>query len=314
MAAIVVHGGAWAIPQELTQASLDGCERAAHAGWKVLTSGGTSIDAVEAAVRVLEEDEAFDAGKGAVLTSAGTVELDAVIMEGQGLRAGAVAAIGPVLHPISVSRMVMEQTPHVLLVGEGATAFARANNVPILPEDDLVTPAARTEWEKMKAFPNSVNQLFNRPKGVDTVGAVAVDTRGVVAAGTSTGGISCKLPGRVGDSPIVGAGCIADNESGAVSCTGHGEAIMLVVLAQRVASQMEQGQAPGAAAATGLAHMQRRLDGHGGVISVSADGRAGLAFSTERMAWAAVSADGNVRRGIDHETKSDRGLTVLEFA
>lgn len=177
-----------------------------------------------------------------------------------------------------------------------------------------VTPAARAEWESMRAFPNSVSTLFRgggtgggTGGGVDTVGAVAMDAGGNVAAATSTGGITCKMPGRVGDSPIVGAGCHADNECGAASCTGHGESLLRVSAAQGVSHLMGQGVAPGAACAATLERMHARVNGHGGIISIDRRGRIGFAFTTERMAWAAVGNDGTVQRGIDREREAPAG-------
>ena len=158
---IVVHGGAWAIPEPLTDASVAGCEAAAQAGWDVLQRGGSARDAVEAATRVLEDDPAFDAGHGAVLNELGEVELDAIVMDGADLRCGAVAAIGPVANPVSVARMVMERTPHGLLAGAGATRFAEQQGVPLLRSADLVTAEAQEQWRDMAAFPASVRQLFN---------------------------------------------------------------------------------------------------------------------------------------------------------
>ena len=240
---IAVHGGAWAIPDDLRQASLDGVGRATALGWEALTSNGSAVDAVEAAVRYLEEDPAFDAGRGAVLTSAGTVELDAVIMDGRDLSAGAVASLGPVLNPVSVARAVMERSEHVLLCGAGADAFAREIGVEASSADDLVTAAAREEYEQMKTYPTTVETLFNARAqlGHDTVGAVAVDADGNVAAATSTGGITFKRPGRVGDSPILGSGCLADNATGCISTTGHGESLMRFTFASRWAAAVDGG-------------------------------------------------------------------------
>lgn len=308
---IVVHGGAWAVPDSLRDASLQGVKAAAEAGFAVLESSGSALDAVEAAVRSLEADPSFDAGRGAVLNAAGGVELDAVIMDGFDLSVGAVAALGPVLHPVSVARLVRD-SDHVLLVGQGATEFAREHGVPILKEDDLVTPAARQEWAEMAAYPNTVKALFSsgraaeqRQSGHDTVGAVALDARGNLAAATSTGGITFKRVGRVGDSPIVGAGVLADNTLGAASTTGHGESIMRYMLAdralQRLAATAESGCSPGEACSWALEGMLSRVDGCGGVICLSPSGEPGVAFSTRRMPWAVrrTGGAGGLRYGID---------------
>ena len=301
---IAVHGGAWAIPDDLRQASLDGVGRATTLGWEALTSTGSAVDAVEAAVRYLEEDPAFDAGRGAVLTSAGTVELDAVIMDGRDLSAGAVASLGPVLNPVSVARAVMERSEHVLLCGAGADAFAREIGVEALSADDLVTAAAREEYEQMKTYPTTVETLFNARAqlGHDTVGAVAVDGNGNVAAATSTGGITFKRPGRVGDSPILGSGCLADNATGCISTTGHGESLMRFTFASRWAAAVDGGAAPDSALAAQLRAMLDRLSGCGGAVCVDATGAPGIAFSTERMAWGYRSAgSGGVRHGVDRD-------------
>jgi L-asparaginase / beta-aspartyl-peptidase len=332
--AIAVHGGAWNIPDKLKEASVAGVAEAARAGWACLSSGGSSLDAVEAAVRVLEADPAFDAGRGAVLNAAGQVELDAVIMDGRNLAAGAVAAIGPVLHPVSVARLVMERTPHVLLVGPGATAFAMEQGFELLPVEALVTEEALAEYVQMAAYDTAVAQNFNRhelrqppprPKathpGHDTVGAVAIDAHGNVAAATSTGGITFKRVGRVGDSPIIGSGCLADNASGAISITGHGESIMRYTLASRVLQHVEFGaMVPEAACAAGLRGMFERVGGCGGIICVDRHGRLGLAFTTPRMAWAIrhATSDG-VRCGIDRRAaasgleEAEGAVEVVEF-
>ena len=306
---IVVHGGAWAIPSELTEASLAGVKVAARRGWEVLKAGGSALDAVEQATRALEDDPAFDAGHGAVLNERGEVELDAVIMDGATLRTGAVAAIGPVANPVSVARMVMERTPHVLLVGDGATAFATQQGVPLCARDELVTPAARAEWNAMAAFPSAVSRLFNLDdadagceRAHDTVGAVAVDADGGIAAATSTGGITFKKAGRVGDSPLVGSGAYADADAGAISCTGHGESLARVVFSRRVLEKVERGVAPAEAASAALEHMSTRVGGRGGAICVSPSGAVGVAYSTSRMAWACMRDEGGdavVRCGID---------------
>lgn len=299
---IAVHGGAWAIPADLTAASVDGCRGAADAGWRALDGGGSAVDAVEAAVRALELDPVFDAGRGSVLTSAGTVELDAVIMDGASLDAGAVAALGPCLHPITVARRVMDASDHVLLVGAGADAFARERGIPAAAPEDLVTDAAREEWAAMAAFPAAVGELFNR--GHDTVGAVAMDAGGNVAAATSTGGITFKRPGRVGDSPIVGAGALADNDLGAISTTGHGESILRFTLASRVLSAVGAGASPDAALRDALAAMRARTGGCGGAVCLDARGRVGVAFSTDRMAWATRDGAG-ARAGIDRDVDAE---------
>lgn len=325
MPVVAVHGGAWAIPDTLRDASVAGCNRAAQVAWDALHNGGSALDAVEAAVRVLEDDPAFDAGRGSVLNAAGEVELDAVIMDGRDLSAGAVAALGAVLHPVSVARLVMEKSEHVLLVGEGATAFAREHGVPTVAAEELVTEAARAEYAAMAAFPTSVSRLFNDPTGGrssvpaaatlghDTVGAVAIDTHGNLAAATSTGGITFKRVGRVGDSPIIGAGCLADNEYGAISTTGHGESILKYTLASRALHSTGDGRTPSDALRASLMGMRARLGGCGGAIMLGPQGQIGVAFSTPRMAWAACGkvTGGTVHSGVDRRHGEDGGCDTL---
>eukprot|EP00927_Polykrikos_kofoidii_P066360 TRINITY_DN61978_c0_g1_i1.p1 TRINITY_DN61978_c0_g1~~TRINITY_DN61978_c0_g1_i1.p1 ORF type:complete len:347 (-),score=36.67 TRINITY_DN61978_c0_g1_i1:98-1138(-) len=300
--AIIVHGGAWAIPDTLSEASRAGCERAAAAGYAVLHSGGTAIDAVEVAIRVMEDDPVFDAGYGSVLTSEGKVEMDASIQSGSDLQAGAVACVSVVRNPISLAKLVM-QGEHTLIVGDGAEAYARDHGMPIVDGSTLITQAARDELDQFRKYKNVTDSLFNQPSkaGHDTVGCCATDQFGDLAAGTSTGGITAKRPGRVGDSPLLGSGCYADNERGACSTTGHGESITKVLLANRVLASMDKGQSPSAAVASSLAYMKAKLGSCGGAICISPDGVIGACFNTPRMAWAKRSStDDVVRSGIDN--------------
>ena len=322
---IVVHGGAWNIPSHLTEASVAGVRAASQSGFAVLSRGGSALDAVEAAVRSLEDDPAFDAGHGSVLTSDGSVEMDAVVMDGKTLNSGAVACVGSVTNPISLARMVMEETEHSLLVGTGANAFAREQNVPLATADDLVTPAAVEEYERFKRYGSTVDALFNKPTqplppplGHDTVGAVAVDAEGNVAAATSTGGITLKRPGRVGDSPLVGSGAYADNEIGASSCTGHGESIMARVLALRVLIGAAEHVDDGLTSALELSCndqldvMRERTGGCGGVIAIGSapDFTPVIAFSTPRCAWAMVGQE----EGDDATAQQRYGIEFDELA
>ncbi len=284
MFSILVHGGAGPRrDQEDGDGAQRGCLRAAEAGAAVLAKGGSSLDAVELAARVLEDDPLFNAGTGAVLNADGEVELDASLMDGESLKAGAVAVVKTVKNPISLARRVMDASPHVLLVGEGADAFARAQGIPAIAPGSLVTPLQHQRW------------LEARGARHGTIGVVAVDARGQVAAATSTGGTSGKLQGRVGDSPLIGAGTIADSRWGAVSSTGLGEFIIRVGLARSVLEALRRGLAPGDAAEEGIAELVR-IGGDGGVIAVKPTGELGWAFSSERMAGAWVRHDG--RRGI----------------
>ncbi|XP_076021238.1 isoaspartyl peptidase/L-asparaginase [Genypterus blacodes] len=288
---IVVHGGAWAIPDELSRASVDGVKTAAREGFSVLKRGGNALDAVESAVRTMEDDTVFDAGHGSVLNTDGEVELDAIIMDGKTLGSGAVSSVKNIANPVSLARAVMEKTNHVLLTGRGANLFADSIGMATVPTDTLVTEYERREWEKQKTYLTGVNELFNSQCAHDTVGAVAVDSNGNVACATSTGGIRNKMVGRVGDSPIIGSGGYADNLSGAVSCTGHGESILKVTLARLILLHIEQGKAAADAAQMCLRYMKERVCGAGGVILVTPSGEWAAQFTTERMAWAAVEDD-----------------------
>uniref|UniRef100_A0A3B4GWT7 Isoaspartyl peptidase/L-asparaginase n=1 Tax=Pundamilia nyererei TaxID=303518 RepID=A0A3B4GWT7_9CICH len=274
-AVLVVHGGAWAIPDELAKASVDGVKTAAREGFSVLKRGGSAVDAVEVAVRALEDNTVFDAGHGAVLNKDGEVELDAIIMDGRTLATGAVSSVKNIANPVSLARAVMEKTSHVMLTSQGANLFAESIGISTVPTETLVTEYERREWEKAH----------------DTVGAVALDSAGNVACATSTGGIRNKMVGRVGDSPVIGCGGYADNLSGAVSCTGHGESILKVTLARLILSKIEQGKSVTEASQMSLQHMGDRVKGAGGAIVVSPSGHWAATFTTERMAWAAVEQD-----------------------
>ncbi|XP_061424861.1 isoaspartyl peptidase/L-asparaginase-like isoform X2 [Lethenteron reissneri] len=291
LSVVVVHGGAWAIPDDLAEASVAGVKGAAMRAHELLSrGGGSALDAVEAAVKALEDDAAFDAGHGSVLTEAGEVEMDALMMDGRTLRLGSVSCVQGVANPVSLARAVMEKTEHAMLTAAGAARFAEALGVARVPQRELVTEAARSEWERYRRYRHAVRALFSSERAHDTVGAVALDARGDVACATSTGGITNKMPGRVGDSPIVGCGGYADNAVGAVSTTGHGESIMKVTLARLILFHMEAGKSPDEATALALSHMRDRVGGHGGAVVLGRDGRWGARCSTERMAWAAVAA------------------------
>lgn len=241
---IVVHGGAWAIPDGSTERSLIGVRNAAAAGWKRLQDGQSSaIDAVEAAVVELENDPIFDAGTGSVLTADGTVEMDAIIMNGADLSYGSVASVENIKNPVKLARLVMEKTEHTMLVGAGANRFAAEQGICKVSAETLVTAEAKADFERFKTYGISVMTNFSTRSdnlGHDTVGCVAFDGSNFAAA-TSTGGIMGKRPGRVGDSPLVGCGAYADNFAGAVSTTGHGESISKVCLARRIVEGCERG-------------------------------------------------------------------------
>ncbi|XP_052767390.1 isoaspartyl peptidase/L-asparaginase-like [Mya arenaria] len=297
---IIVHGGAWTIPDDIVEGSRAGTKAAARAGYAVLSSGGTAIDAIQAAIRVLEDDPCFDAGTGSVLTAKGDVEMDAVIMDGRTLKSGAVACVHNIKNPIELARKVMEKTDHCLLVGPGADLFAEEVGIKRVPTESLVSAEAVRELEFYHAnYDCTVHDLFRqRGSSHDTVGAVALDVNGNVAYGTSTGGISCKKPGRVGDSPIIGAGGYADNDVGGISCTGHGESISKVVLAHQVITAMKTGTDAQEAADKALANMASRVDGYGGVIVLGREGDVALSFTTERMSWA-WAKEGTIHSGVN---------------
>lgn len=291
-AVIVVHGGAWSIPEHLAEASVDGVKAAARAGSSVLLGGGSALDAVEAAVRALEDNSVFNAGHGATLNIDGEVELDAIIMDGRTLACGAVSSVKNIANPVTLARAVMEKTAHVMLTGRGANQFAESVGVAAVPTEALVTEYEREEWQKHKTYVTGVKEDFSSRWAHDTVGAVAVDRAGNVACATSTGGIRNKMVGRVGDSPVIGCGGYADNSIGAVSCTGHGESILKVTLARLILSHVEQGKSVEESSRLSLQHMADRVRGSGGSITVSPSGEWAATFTTTRMAWAAVDQEG----------------------
>lgn len=293
MLALAVQGGAWDIPDDLVDLHRDGVHRAMQAGWKVLEGGGTAVEAVETAVMIMEDDETFDAGRGSFINQSGEVELDASIMNGATLRAGAVAAVKHVRNPIALARKVMEESDHVLLVGMGATRFAREHGVKTCKQDDLITLRELDRWRDVQADKRfRTKDAFRRKRvAADTVGAVALDARGNIASGTSTGGTPNKYPGRVGDSPLIGCGTYADNTVGGVSTSGWGEAMITVVMAKSVVDLIERLEGdPQAAAEQGLRMLARRVDGYGGVVAVTPDGRVGVSYNTPRMARAYMSS------------------------
>lgn len=284
--AIAVHGGATDIPAAAFDEHREGCLAAAAAGWRVLEDGGSALDAVEAAVRELEASGVFGAGHGSPLTEDGDVELDAGMMDGATLDVGSVASVRGVPHPITLARRVLEG-PFAVLVGEGARRFAERAGVETCDPAELISDRERAVWEFLRVNPDPdwVGTLF----GHDTVGAVALDAAGHLAAGTSTGGMPFKPSGRVGDSPFIGAGLYADDASGAVSTTGHGERIIPLVLAKTAADLMGGGLDPQQAAERALGTL-RRLDARGGLITLDRAGRIGLTWNTPAMAFAARAA------------------------
>ena len=288
MASIIVHGGAGDFVElDAAEPCIDGCLRAARLGHAVLLRGGSALDAVVAAVVALEDDPTFNAGLGSALNLRGEVENDASVMRGEDGGAGAVACLKDVKNPIRLARLVMEQTPHVMLVADGAREFAIEQGVPLLPPGTQVTVKQHEKWKRLLAA--------RTPKGHGTVGAVARDDRGHVAAATSTGGTMLKRPGRVGDTPLIGCGTYALDSLGACSCTGLGEAIIKATLARQAVGQLGPDE-PTAVAARVVEEL-KRFGGDGGLILVDAKGRVGFAFNTLRMARAWVDSDGREGSG-----------------
>ena len=300
MASIVVHGGAYAIPDHLVAVKRSGVQIAATNAHKALMEGKTALDAVEIAIKHLEDDPAFNAGHGGALNAQGEVELDAIIVDGSSLEFGAVAAVENISNPISLARMVMEKSDHVMLVGKGANMFAQEMKIPSVDPKELIADSSKAELAKQSVYNRVIDDSFMNQREHDTVGAVAIDLHGNMAAGTSTGGITAKRVGRVGDSPLIGCGACCDNEIGGVSCTGHGEAIAKVTLASRVLNTLKtDGCSPEEACRKSLEYMKNKVSGYGGVIMISSDGYIAKAFSTKRMAWAGMDKTGVLQSGID---------------
>src|SRR5262245_13293674 len=337
--AIIVHGGAGAMAPNRHEAAAQGCREAAVAGWRILQAGGSALDAVQAAIVVLENDPGFNAGTGAVLTTDGRAQLDAGIMDGEGLHVGAVAGVERVKNPIVLARRVLE-SPHVLLMGAGAEQFAVASGMPLCDSGELITATQYARWQQGYRPGDAVNvgpiviaseeqrapvgakapsgkngkngkghkadsghdgntrngakpraEADGEPVHSDahkhgTVGAVAVDVNGSVAAGASTGGIAAKHPGRIGDTPLVGCGYCAENGLGGVSSTGHGEDFIRLLLARRALDFIAGGMSAQAAATAAIRMLDQRIHGEGGLILLDAQGRVGYARDTLTMAHA----------------------------
>lgn len=279
---IIVHGGAGDVPTGRIPKHVAGCERAVAVGAGILRAGGTALDAVEAAVAALEDDPLFNAGTGACLNAEEHIELDAAIMDGTGLRAGGVCALPPFLHPIAIARKLLEEGRHVLLAGEGAAQYALRHGFERADEATMITELARRRLAAVRANKAEAGWAGG------TVGAVARDANGRLAAATSTGGMVDKLPGRVGDSPIIGAGTYADDALGACSTTGHGEAMMRIVAAKTAVDHVQSATNGEAALRRMLATMHARTGQRGGAIIVGRDGSIGLARTTKTMSWALV--------------------------
>ena len=311
VATLLVHGGAWAIPAEAQADHEAGVRAALEAGYAVLERGGTALDAVEAAVTVLEDDPTFDAGRGSFLTSDGRVQLDALLMDGGRMKAGGVACVERLRNPIHAARLVLEQSPHVYFVGAGAEEFARSHGMKLIENSELVLERERERLvgAQQRAAAGLADETFSgepddkspetavKMLSHDTVGAVALDAAGNLAAATSTGGTLNKTPGRVGDSSLIGCGCYADNLAAAVSLTGWGEPIMKLVLGKWATDRVANGTAPEMAAQEAIEYLFNRLGGHGGMILLGPDGRFGLAHNTPAMAWG-VATPAGMRTGM----------------
>ncbi len=300
MLAIAVHGGAGTLPaSELTpetqRAFNDGLESALRAGFAVLEQGGASLDAVVAAVKVLENDPLFNAGRGSVLAANGEHELDASIMDGRDLRAGSVTGLRHVRNPIALARLVMDRSPHVMLAGAGAEEFALEHGLEPVPNHYFATERRRLELERLL-------RGEQQPGGeavLGTVGAVALDSNGNLAAATSTGGMTGKKWGRVGDSPIIGAGTYAANDCCAVSATGHGEFFIRLAVAHEVASLVRyRGMDVRQATDDVVMNQLGRLGGTGGVIAIGRDGTIAMPFNSPGMLRGAMDSRGRLETGI----------------
>ena len=305
---LLVHGGAWAIPDDAATAHLAGVSEALERGYAILSVGGSALDAVETAVTILEDDPAFDAGRGSFLTSDGRVQLDALLMDGGRMKAGGVACVERLRNPIQAARLVLEKSPHVYFVGIGAEQFAQAHGMTLIDNSKLVLDRERERLAQAQARAKAglSDGTFSGLRddkdpetaislgmdSHDTVGAVALDAHGNLAAGTSTGGTLNKTPGRVGDSSLIGCGCYADNLSAAVSLTGWGEPIMKLVLGKWATDRVAEGTAPEIAAREAISYLYNRLGGHGGIILLGPDGRFGLAHNTPAMAWGIATPSG----------------------
>jgi len=318
---LIVHGGAFAVPHSRIEACKEGCRAALEAGWKILSAGGSALDAVEAAVISLEENPEYDAGIGSHLNRDGHVSLDAIVMDGQTLRSGAVAAVERIRNPIRLARRVMEASHHMLLAGTGAERFALDQGFALCRPEDLIIDRERRAWklctrfghqrqfhdpeflyspqyqEKLGSLPSKSIDRKESPSG-GTVGAVAMDREGRLFAATSTGGTCSKVPGRVGDSPMIGCGCYADVEAGGVSSTGWGEAIMKIVMAKSTVEFLRAGRSAQQAADDAVRLLAARTGGTGGLILLDRAGTPAFAFNTPHMVWGVASTGDYFRVGV----------------
>ncbi|MEM3627026.1 MAG: isoaspartyl peptidase/L-asparaginase [Candidatus Bathyarchaeia archaeon] len=298
---IVVHGGAGTWHPERSQNALEGVKKAAKTGFDILKNGGSAVDGVTEAVAVMEDDGSFNAGYGSSLNIEGDVEMEASIMDGKTLNAGAAGLLKDVKNPVRLARIIMENTDHVFVVGEGADKLARIFN---LERRDPITELRMKYYEQQKnallegkfELPKLLNLIKNHPEifKLETVGAVALDKEGNVAAATSTGGFPLKIPGRIGDSPSIGCGTYADNQAGACSATGVGEIAIRLVLAKTVCAYMEGGREAQAAVETAIKLVNKRIPlayNHIGLIAVDINGRIGAAHNSPNLCWAYITPE-----------------------
>lgn len=285
---MIVHGGAWNIPDALWSAHRQGCEKAYKVGHGILEAGGSALEAVAAAIRILEDDPTFDAGYGSFLNEDGTVALDAGLMDGKSLRSGAVLGVSKVKNPIDLAHHVLTDSEHCLFFGDGAHRMAEKAGFSMVDPARHIHPREQASYERIQAGDRSHLKATwrDRPaqgKPGDTVGAIALDHEGNLAAGNSTGGTPAKAVGRVGDAALIGAGFYADNKLGAVICTGWGESLMRAGVAMRALHNIGE-IGPDWAAREAIEHLQERIDGYGGILVMAPDGSIGAAYNTGRLA------------------------------
>lgn len=292
------------MPDDMVEAHIRGVNNAIAAGWRVLERGGSALDAVEEAVVIMEDDDTFDAGRGSFLNRDGKVQLDALIMDGATLRAGGVGCVERLRNPVRAARKILSESAHVYFVAEGAENFAAGHGIPLCKNEELVIPREIERLREYQAKPvNGGNDLFAPTISHDTVGAVALDQNGNIAAATSTGGTLNKAPGRLGDSSLIGCGCYADNLSAAASTTGWGEPIMKLVLAKWTVDRIAAGNMPEWAAQEAMNYLKQRVNGHGGIIVLDPTGHIGVAHNTPRMAWAYRTVKGQ-DAGVEKNSQS----------
>lgn len=294
--AIIVHGGAgsWSKRDNALPEAVEACREAARAGQALLLQGASALDAVEAATRILEDCPVLDAGRGSYLTRTGEIEMDALIMDGAMLNLGAVGAIQNVRNPITLARRIMDDCEHAFLVGEGASAFADATNFPRCKLDDLLSPL---QAERLRRLRSEGASAVAPDEPMGTVGAVALDKDGNIAAAVSTGGTDQKMPGRLGDSPLPGSGAYADNWTAGAVATGKGESLMKIVITRRICELVAAGLSAQDACQAAVNILSQRVQGEGGVIAIDVHGNVGHAYNTEAMPHAFALGDNPVETG-----------------